>query len=169
MDSLMSKVFKKLQLHQVDKSLETWRITELSLRPNQGWVRSIRTSLGMTMKVLGQRLDITIPSVSKIEKAEASGTITLNSLRRAAEALDCELKYALVPRSPLRDMRKQQAIKKAQEHINTVAHSMTLEGQEVDQSFHELIFEELVKDFLEGSDKLLWDETPKVIVKNSNL
>ena len=152
----MPKIFKKLQLQQTDQSLESWRSAELSLPPKQGWIRALRTSLGMTLNVLGDRLDITSAGVSKLEKSEASGAITLNSLRKIAEALDCELEYALVPKASLKKMREQQAIKQAQEQIGAVSHSMTLAGQEVDRASHQLIFEELVKDLLDGNDKGLW-------------
>ena len=152
----MSKVFKKLKLQQTEKSLETWRNKKLSLLPKQGWLRSLRTSLGMTQNVLSKRLDITSAGVGKLEKSEANGTITLNSLRRAAEALDCELKYALVPRVPLTEMKQKQALKKAQEQMLSTIHSMKLEAQGVDDSSQQLIIDELVKDFLEGSDKELW-------------
>ena len=152
----MSKVFKKLKLQQADKSLEKWRNTALSLTPKQGWLRTLRTSLGMTQDVLSKRLDISSVSVGKLEKSEANGTITLNSLRRAAEALDCELKYALVPRVSLTEMKQKQALKKAQEQMQSTSHSMKLEAQEVDDTSQQLIMDELVKDLLEGSDKELW-------------
>ena len=152
----MSKIFKKLQLQQTDKSLEPWRSAKLSLLPKRGWIRTLRTSLGMPLKVLGERLGITSAGVSKLEKSEASGTITLNSLRKIADALDCELEYALIPKTSLKEMREQQATKQAQEQIGAVSHSMMLAGQEVDQASHQLIFEELVKELLDGNDKRLW-------------
>ena len=63
---------------------------------------------------MGQRLGITASGVRKLEQAEAADAITLATLRRVAEALDCELHYALVPRQPLRQMRWQQAQRLAQ-------------------------------------------------------
>ena len=63
---------------------------------------------------MGQRLGITASGVRKLEQAEAADAITLATLRRMAEALDCELHYALVPRQPLRQMRWQQAQRLAQ-------------------------------------------------------
>ena len=44
-------------------------------------------------------MKVTPPAVRSFEKAEAEDRITLASLRRTAEAMDCELIYALVPRS----------------------------------------------------------------------
>ena len=164
----MSKIFQNMRFQQIEKSLDFWRSAELALRPEQGWIRTIRTSLGMSLSILGQRLEITGAGVSKLEKSEASGAITLNSLRRVAEALDCELQYALVPKISLKDTKERQAIKKAHEHIDAVSHSMMLSGKEVDHPSRQLIFEELVKGFLDGSGKVLWSDTPKEVVKKSN-
>ena len=66
--------------------------------PARGWVRAVRDALGMTAEQLGERMGITQPSVNRLELSEAAGTIQLNTLRRAAEALGCEVVYALVPR-----------------------------------------------------------------------
>lgn len=152
----MTKIFKQLKLQQAEKSLESWRNAELSLRPNEGWIRTIRTSLLMPINVLSKRLGITPAGLSKLERSEANGTITLNSLRRAAEALDCELKYSLVPQSSLKEMKEQQAIKKAKDQLRSVNHSMKLEDQEVDQSSQQVLLDELVKNILESNSKDLW-------------
>jgi hypothetical protein len=53
-------------------------------------------------------------------------------------------------------MKQKQAIKKAQEQMQSTSHSMKLEAQEVDDLSQQLILNELVRDLLEGSDKELW-------------
>jgi len=57
--------------------------------------------MGMSSKALGERLGITAQGVRKLEQAEASGTITLNTLARLASGLDCEVLYTFVPRTSL--------------------------------------------------------------------
>ena len=71
--------------------------------PPKGWVRAIREALGMTGVQFARRLRVTPQSAEALEKSEANGTIQLKTLRRAAEALDCRLVYALVPNSSLED------------------------------------------------------------------
>ena len=57
------------------------------------------------------KLNLTRQSFAELEKTEALGTIMLKSLRRAAEAVDCDLVYALVPRAgSLQTMIVKQAI-----------------------------------------------------------
>lgn len=44
---------------------------------------------------------MTAQGVRKLEQAEASGSISLNTLVKLADGLDCELHYILLPRSSL--------------------------------------------------------------------
>jgi transcriptional regulator with XRE-family HTH domain len=56
------------------------------------------------MEVLAGRMHFKQPaSVKDLERNERLGTITLQTLQRAAEALDADLVYAIVPRKPLRE------------------------------------------------------------------
>jgi len=83
----------------MDALLETWRAAQLSARPRSGWARAIRESLGMSAAAFARRLGMSPVGVRKLESAEALDVITLASLRKLAQALDCELHYALVPRT----------------------------------------------------------------------
>lgn len=71
--------------------------------PRSGWVMTVRLAMGMSSKALGKRLDMSPQGVRKAELAEAKGTITLNTLARVADGLDCELRYVLIPRTSLVD------------------------------------------------------------------
>lgn len=122
----------RLQLRQLDATLEKWRISHLPGRPASGWVRAIRKTLGMSSSALAQRVHVSDSAIRKLEQSEADGAITLASLRRMAEALDCELQYALVPRKPLKDIMSERALEVARQHVGTVAHHMALESQSVD-------------------------------------
>lgn len=66
--------------------------------PRKGWVAATREALGMSARDLGARLGIAPSNISRLEKREREGTITLDALRKAAAALDCEVVYAIVPR-----------------------------------------------------------------------
>jgi predicted DNA-binding mobile mystery protein A len=66
------------------------------------------------------------------EKAEAEDRITLKSLRTLANALDCDLVYALVPRATsLEDLMSNRARIQAKKNVLGVEHSMALEDQAV--------------------------------------
>ncbi|QGN55655.1 helix-turn-helix domain-containing protein [Novosphingobium sp. Gsoil 351] len=73
-------------------------------RPQRGWLRAMREALGMTTRQLAQRMDKVQSAVVDMEKSEARDSISLASLRQAAEAMNCELVYAIVPRGPIDEM-----------------------------------------------------------------
>src|ERR1700689_1270651 len=70
-------------------------------QPVHGWIKAIRRALGISEPQLAKRLNVTQPSIAALEQSEEKGTIELATLRRAAEALDCRLVYALVPNRTL--------------------------------------------------------------------
>jgi len=67
-------------------------------QPQRGWIRAIRDALGVSGPQLAFRLGVSKQRISALEKAEIEGGASLNSIRQAADALDCDLVYALVPR-----------------------------------------------------------------------
>lgn len=122
--------FKHMQLRTLDDHLSGVSVCD---RPSGGWIRAVRTSLGMSVRQMAERIGITQQSASRLEKNEADDAITLRSLRKAAEALDCRLVYALVPKEGgLRDIVRRRALEKAADIVGPVDHSMMLEAQDVD-------------------------------------
>ena len=97
--------------------------------PRGGWIRAIRTALGMTMAQLGARLGVSAPGIADLEKREASETISLARLRAAADALGCDLVVTVVPRVPLAEMVRRQALEKAAQEHRRLLHTMALENQ----------------------------------------
>jgi len=140
----------------MDALLETWRTAQLSPRPRSGWVRAIRESLGMSAAAFARRLGMTPVGVRKLESAEASDAITLASLRKLAQALDCELQYALVPRNSLLQQVRDRAEIVARERLRPIAHSMALEDQAVQGPQNKLQLETAIKELIEGSRRELW-------------
>ena len=57
----------------------------------------------MTTRELAARMHVSQPAVTQLERSEITGRAQLGSLRKAAAALDCDLVYALVPRTPLEE------------------------------------------------------------------
>lgn len=97
--------------------------------PPRGWIRAIRDALGMTLADLGQRLGVTKQAVLQMETSEADGTIRLETLRRAAAALDCTVAYVLVPNSSLDETVNRRAHAVATRDVERAFHTMLLENQ----------------------------------------
>ena len=154
--SAMNKQFRDLQLQQMDALLGSWKSAQLCPRPKSGWVRAVRETLGISAAAFARRLGISHAGVRKLETSEASDAITLATLRKLAQALDCELQYALVPRTSLSQQLQDRAQTIAKEHLLPIAHSMALEDQAVKDSLNKLQFELAVKELLEGSPRKLW-------------
>jgi predicted DNA-binding mobile mystery protein A len=124
--------FMGLRRVQLDRQLVSFPAGKSFSRPQKGWIRAIREAMGITGRELARRLGRVPSLVSALEKSEADYRISLSSLRAAAEALDCELVYALVPRSGTVDsIRSQRARAAASENVRAVEHSMALEDQAV--------------------------------------
>src|ERR1035437_3469051 len=90
--------FRSLQVEQLERSLKPFLAAREVARPQKGWIRALRQASGMTLRELAMRMRSGLPVAAQFEKSEAEYRITLKSLRRAADALGCELVYALVPK-----------------------------------------------------------------------
>jgi predicted DNA-binding mobile mystery protein A len=110
----------------------------------------------MTGVQFARRLRIRPQSLEAVERSEASGTIQLKTLRRAAEALDCTLVYAVVPNSSLEDAVRVRARQIAARDLARVGHTMKLEGQETRSPNLEARIEAYIRDQLKERD--LWSE-----------
>jgi predicted DNA-binding mobile mystery protein A len=143
---------------QLDKRLNSWRELENQARPPRGWVKAIREALGMTAAQLAERLGVSQPRIFTIEKAETTGSITLDSLERAANALDCRLVYALVPRKPLDQLVSDRAEIKAKNRLKSASHTMALEAQGVDEADESEQLKRLVQQLIEKGGSNLWEE-----------
>jgi predicted DNA-binding mobile mystery protein A len=116
----------------LDARIERLRALVGEPRPPRGWVRAIREALGMSTTELAKRMGVVQSRISSVERAEAAGTIKLDTLQRAADALDCDLVYFLVPRTTLDQSVRDQARRKAAAMLGPVAHNMRLEDQAFD-------------------------------------
>jgi predicted DNA-binding mobile mystery protein A len=141
---------------RLDERLLPLRGAALDAVPQRGWVRAIREALGMSTTELAARMDVSQQSVSDLEKSEVRGTIKLVTLRRAAEALDCDLVYALVPRQGLDEAVRAQAHRQALRHVVQVAHHSRLEDQAVDDDAARVQVDELAQRLVDRRG--LWTE-----------
>jgi predicted DNA-binding mobile mystery protein A len=84
-------------------------------------------------------------AVANLEGSEADGSIRLDSLRRAAEALDCKLVYALVPNASLDEIVDRRAHEIARRQVGRVQHTMLLEDQRGGDEDVERLIDELAE------------------------
>jgi predicted DNA-binding mobile mystery protein A len=141
----------------LDRRFNAMKPYETFACPPKGWIRAIRDALGMTTAQLAKRMHIAQPTLSAFEKREFEGTITLNSLEKAAQAMGCRLIYAIVPQESLEEITRGQAKKIAREMFSKIEHSMSLEKQEVTEPDRRVQFENLVNRLIRDAGRI-WDE-----------
>lgn len=122
--------------------------------PVRGWIKAVREALGMTTAQLATRLGIKQPTLVAIEQSEAKSSIELATLRRVAEALDCTLVYALVPRQPLDATIRERAGAFLRRRRAPIEHSMLLEDQSVKAKDLDARLDAVVR---ETNPRLFWD------------
>jgi len=121
--------FRQLRSKQLDRTLAPLRSAKVP-RPPKGWIRAIREALGLSSAELAERMKANRSLIVQQEKAEAEDRITLKSLRAFANALDCDLLYAFVPRADnLQTLVEARARAAAKANVLGVEHSMALENQ----------------------------------------
>ena len=145
-------------IRHLDSRFATLRPLLKTERPPKGWLRAIRDALGMTTKQLGQRLGVSQPRIVELEQSEVSGTVTLKTIQRAAEALGCRLVYVLVPEKPLVKTVRERAEFIANRRSSAVEHTMRLEDQVVkDKRAARVLREQMIDELLKRPSRL-WDE-----------
>lgn len=129
-------------------------------RPPRGWLKAMRDALGLTTRQLAQRMGNVQSVIVDMEKSEAADTISLKKLRQAAEAMDCVLVYALVPKRPIDEILRTRAREVATRQLARISHTMALEDQSLVRADQEQERERLVEELLRGAPARLWDEKP---------
>jgi predicted DNA-binding mobile mystery protein A len=102
-------------------------------KPSKGWLLAVRQALGVKQQEIAKQLGITRQSYAQFETAEVSRSITLKSLERAAEAMDCDFVYFLVPKQSIARSFGElaQSHDPAFRQLRKTEHSMALEGQAI--------------------------------------
>lgn len=121
---------KKLKYRAITvKSLNEAVTSRRSTAPAKGWLLAVREGLGLTRAAIARRLSISPTAIQAFEQSEARGTISIQSLRKMADALGCEVVIKLVPKGEQSfiDLAAQNDPEMA--NLRATEHSMTLEAQ----------------------------------------
>jgi len=153
----MNAQFKDLLIEQLSKRLKGLDRKELRVPPTKGWIRSMREALSMSSGQLAKRVGVTQPTLTEWEQREMDGTITMQSMSRVANAMQCDLVYALVPRKPINSILEERAQQIVADSLKQVSRSMRLEDQETSAARRARLAKQLVRRLLEETPKRLWD------------
>lgn len=112
-----NNLFKKIK--SLDSHLNEFKEVSKVENPKEGWINKIRTSLNITSKRLGEnfRKPISAQAIIEFEKSEMKGNISLESMKKFAEALNLEFVYGFAPKKDTFEMRIKTEFKhKIEEH-----------------------------------------------------
>jgi len=150
-----------LRRKQIDRAIQEVPGIAKFVVPHRGWISEVRRIIGMRGDQLAARMHITQSTVSELERAEADGAITLNSLRRAAAAMNCRLTYAFIPEErSFEQLVRSRATKVARELTAQIGHTMALEDQATGAHTHTELLQEAIAQFIRDLPRELWDEQP---------
>ena len=149
---------KSLQLQQLNSKMQAFANLQKVTPPPTGWLKAIRSAMGMSLQQLSKRLFITKQSVQEIEQREKDGSITIRSLREAAKALDMQLVYGFVPNDgSLEALIDRKAKELATQIVLRTSNTMKLEDQENSKQRIEKAIEERAIIIKNEMPKTLWD------------
>lgn len=149
---------KHLSVHQLDDQIRQYVNGQRFDRIPQGWIRSSRTAIGMTLKQLAKRLGFSVPAAKNFEMREVDEAITLASLRKIANAMEMDLVYYFKPKhDSLDDLLQIRAELKAKELMERSNQAMILENQEADNKNKSREYDRLITEIRNQKLSSLWD------------
>ena len=77
--------------------MQQYKKAEKLTKTQIGWIKTIRTTLGMSLEQLGKKLGINKSSVARMENRESNGSITLRTMEDTGKAMDMKFIYGFVP------------------------------------------------------------------------
>ncbi|MEY4866525.1 MAG: hypothetical protein RLY64_779 [Bacteroidota bacterium] len=147
-----------LQFQQLNtKMLGFSSLSQVAIPPT-GWIKAIRTTLGMTMQQLGKKLGISKQGVMDMEKREKEGAITIKALKEVAKAMDMQLVYGFVPHDGSLDaLIEKRARALAAQIVLRTSQTMKLENQGNSTLRIEKAIQERTETIKNEMPKILWD------------
>ncbi len=153
---------KKLIINQLSQKLKVFESLKNTPRPPKGWIRAIRTALGINNRQFSNLLNVHKSRISKIEQDEINDALTIKTMRNVAEALDCEFVYGFAPKTTLSKTIEKRAREVVQKTINKTNYTMRLEKQSLSKEELNEVLEEKVKKLIETMPKTLWDNDNEI-------
>jgi transcriptional regulator with XRE-family HTH domain len=152
----MKKYFFTEQISKKFKSVENlpeW-LSDYPYFKDQ--IKLLRETLGMTQEQLAKMVNRSLRSIQQIESGEAMPKIS--TLYKIANALNAELKIALVPRQNIIEFLDEKASKKAEKLVKFNMTSSALELQAPSEEQSKMQIESLKREILEKKRNILWNQ-----------
>jgi predicted DNA-binding mobile mystery protein A len=154
----MMKNNRKLIRDQLDNNLQTFKPLKYVSPPLKGWIRAIKDALGMNGRQLADRMGEHRSRTKQIEQQELTGSITIKTMRRTAEALDCQFVYGFVSKTSLEETVRARAKQVAAKRLAQANQTMVLENQSLSERENKQVLSEMTDELVDTMPSNLWDE-----------
>lgn len=151
------KISKKLIREQLEETLNKLKVIKQFNPPPFGWIKAIRSGLNMSGRQLANRIGVSKQSISRMEQDEITGSITIKTMRKVAEGLDCVFVYGFVPRTTLENTVRKRSEQVARERMSRIDRTMSLEEQQINKENLEKLIKEDISNMVENMPRTLWD------------
>ena len=88
---------RRLLRKKLDREMRHYRLAGREKDPTNGLLRAVREALRIPFKEISERMGVERSGLIGLEGREETGSITLRSLGRMAEAMGCKVVYGVVP------------------------------------------------------------------------
>ena len=126
--------------------------------PPEGWLCTVRKALGMSAAQLARRLGKSRALISKTEKSELDGGVTLKTMQSMAETMNCRFVYAIVPEDSIEAILEARATKQAKQRVLETSKHMALEEQSLSQKQLAFEVERLAGEMLKEQPNNFWND-----------
>lgn len=156
--SLMKQENSKLAIKQIDKKIKSIQTLEKVQFQKEGWIKTLRNVLNISMEQLGKRMAITAQGIKKMEEREQERGITLKALDDVAKAMDMTLVYGFIPiDGSLEKLIERKANEMATKIIMRTSNTMKLENQQNSDEYQKAAIDELTAELKRTMPGKLWD------------
>jgi len=149
---------KSLQRQQLNNKMLDFASLKQVAIPPIGWIKAIRTALGISQQQLGTKLSVTKQGILDMEKREQEGSITIKALKEIGRAMDMQLVYGFVPNDGSLDaLIERRAHELATKIVLRTSNTMKLENQGISKKRIENAIKERTEEIKNDMPKILWD------------
>lgn len=141
-----------IEIRALDRKTADLQSYKNIIPKGKSWIGTIREAIGMTALQLANRLGVTQPRISAMEKNEKN--MKISTMEKVAAAVNCDFVYYFKPKTSFQDIVETQAKQKAEAILKTVNLNMALEDQSI--AAKEAV-DDMVSDFINNNTKQIWN------------
>ncbi len=158
----MKAKYKQIAREQHSRLVEQADQLANITQPKQGWIRTVRSALGMSGAALSKRLGGHRTTASYLERSERDSSVTISKMQQVADAMHCRFVYAIVPEEKydgsIEKIIGQQAERFARRIVEQTSVHMMLEEQQLTGSENEKEVQRLKKEIIDEMPRSFWED-----------